>query len=80
MAFPIETVPIRIEFYQARKIKLIHSIEKGETWAIIPHICPQLTEKGCRLYPKHPTNCQLFDGRKHPASSRECLWPKGAGK
>ena len=68
--------PNGMEFYKARKLQVIHDAGKNETWLIIPHICPKLTDKGCSIYSHRPYSCQAFDGRLHPASMEKCIWPK----
>jgi Fe-S-cluster containining protein len=79
IAFRISPIdPNGIEFYTARGFKIIHSVGKGETWVVVPHICPKLTENGCSIYSKRPYSCVVFDGRKHPTTEKKCLWPKSS--
>jgi Fe-S-cluster containining protein len=44
----------------------------GVTWVVVPFVCPELTESGCRDYPNRPEACKIFDGRKHPIAKGFC--------
>lgn len=76
LAHKIAPDPIGLELYKARELEIIHDSQENETWLVIPHICPKLTSKGCSIYSRRPYSCQVFDGRRHPASMKKCLWPK----
>ena len=58
------------EFFKARGISLSH--ESGMLFAIIRHICPWLTPKGCKIYEDRPNICREYDGRDDPVV--DCKW------
>ena len=43
-------------------------------WAILPLPCPNLTDKGCRIYKQRPDVCRNYDGRKDIFYPGKCLW------
>jgi len=63
-----------MEFYKARGCKVFRY--KGSIRVIIPHICPQLTKEGCKIYANSPLDCMEFDGRKDLLVGDICLWKK----
>jgi len=62
-------------FYNARQIKMIPSDQNVQV--LIPHVCPQLTTQGCRIYNSRPHSCKIYDGRMDPFLKDKCKWPKG---
>ena len=70
-------VPMSIgaaHFYKVRGWKI--KINKNGSYALVykEEVCPQLTDKGCKIYDTRPLACQLFDGRKDPVKIVNCLW------
>ncbi len=76
LSFTFISDEIGIEFYRARGLKIIHSTDDDKTYVLVPHVCPQLTTQGCKIYSTRPQICRSFDGSKHPVSSKVCPWPK----
>ena len=62
------------EFYKARGGRMVKY--KGTNRLVIPHICPQLTKEGCKIYDRRPSDCQEFDGRNDLLVGDLCLWKK----
>jgi len=57
-------------FYSARGIDIVQ--HDGVLWFVIPHVCRQLTDKGCRIYEHRPQACRVYDGRTDPVVN--CKW------
>ncbi len=59
------------KFYAARGFEIYD--HNGLLLLIHPILpCPNLTEKGCRIYSKRPTICREYDGVED--LGEECLW------
>jgi len=75
IGFPCAKVfatPSFYNFYQTRGCKII---ERGSFVIVaLPNRCPYLSDNGCVIYERRPTNCRNYDGRKDPIVSDKCLW------
>ena len=59
-----------IDLFEARGFRVLRYLDI--LWLVIPHVCNQLGENGCRIYKNRPLDCQYYDGRGDPAVN--CRW------
>jgi Fe-S-cluster containining protein len=64
-----------LEFYKARGLKTVY-VNKHIVKVVVPHVCKQLTDKGCMIYSQRPLACKLYDGTKDFILKDKCLWGK----
>ena len=58
------------DLYKARGFELarIHGVQ----FLVFPHICPQLTPEGCKIYDTRPDACKMYNGLRDPVV--DCKW------
>jgi len=68
------------EYYEAHGCRVIvnKKIGQGRVSIMVPHVCPNLTEKGCAIYQRRPQFCRDYDGRDDPFLQDVCKLPKRA--
>jgi len=59
-----------LEFCDVRGLEIV--LEDGVYFVVIPHVCPQLSVDGCKIYEDRPVSCREYDGRTDSAIN--CLW------
>lgn len=62
------------DFYEARGCRLVRL--KTGLFIAIPSICPQLSQKGCKIQDTKPAACEIADERSNSIVEDLCLWKK----
>lgn len=75
LTFEVPLYTGTLEFYKARGLHTVYK-DKHTATVIVPHICPQLTEGGCKIYLLRPAGCKMYDGSKSFVMRDQCLWNK----